>query len=240
MVADQRLQAHEAAVDAAVRGSLCRHDSSLAAGDGTMVGVSSANLFSRAAEAYLELLGGIGDEQWALPALGVWDVRSLAGHTARAILTVENYLNLDEPGEVTIHSATDYYETVYDQVTEPNAVAARGVEAGIWLGDSPVAQVFQALERTRSLIEEQPSNRIVSIGGMGILLSEYLRTRIFELAVHTIDLSKATGIAHSVPQDAIDDALSLATSIVTRRGNAVDLLFALTGRDGLPEGYSIV
>jgi uncharacterized protein (TIGR03083 family) len=205
-----------------------------------MVRVSSANLFSRAAEAYLELLGGIGDDQWELPALGVWDVRSLAGHTARAILTVENYLNLDEPGEVLIHSATDYYATVYDQVTEPNAVAARGVEAGVWLGENPVAQVFQALERTRSLIDAQPDNRLVSIGGMGILLSEYLRTRVFELTVHSIDLSRATGIAHTVPQEAVDDALSLATSIAAMRGNSVDLLFALTGRAPLPEGFSVV
>ncbi|MCU1514914.1 MAG: mycothiol maleylpyruvate isomerase [Microbacteriaceae bacterium] len=205
-----------------------------------MVSVTSAILFSRAAESFIALLGSIGDDQWESPALGVWNVRSLAGHTARAILTVENYLNQDEPGEVTIASATDYYTAVYAQVTDPPAVAARGVEAGIWLGDNPVDQVFQALERTTSLIDEQPGNRIVSIGGMGILLSEYLRTRVFELTVHTVDLSKATGVPHTVPDAAIEDALALAASIAASRGNAVDVLFALTGRSPLPEGFSVV
>lgn len=202
--------------------------------------MTTAALFSRAAQSYIELLGSIRDDQWELPALGNWNVRSLAGHTARAILTVENYLNQEEPGEVTIPSATHYYISVFAQVTDPVAVEHRGVEAGEWLGEKPVEQVFQALERTTALIGAQPDNRIVSIGGMGILLSEYLHTRVFELAVHTVDLSKATGIEHTVPEEAIRDALDLATSIAALRGNSIDVLFALTGRGPLPDGFSVV
>ena len=67
--------------------------------------MSNAALFSSAAGSYLELLGDIRDDQWDLPGLGVWTVRDLAGHTARAILTVENYLGQEEPGEATIGSA---------------------------------------------------------------------------------------------------------------------------------------
>ncbi len=33
----------------------------------------------------------VGD-RWAQPALGAWDVRALAGHTARAFLTIESYV----------------------------------------------------------------------------------------------------------------------------------------------------
>jgi uncharacterized protein (TIGR03083 family) len=205
-----------------------------------MVLVSSAALFSRSASSYLELLGQIRDDQWSLPGLGTWDVRGLAGHTARAILTVENYLAQEEPGEATIPSAAGYYTTIYSQVMDPASVAARGVEAGAWLGSDPVAQVSAALARARSLIESQPDNRIVGIGGMGILLSEYLRTRVLELVVHTIDLSRATGIAHTLPDATIADALSLASATAAERGDGEAVLLALTGRGALPEGFSVV
>ncbi|MCU1412824.1 MAG: mycothiol maleylpyruvate isomerase [Microbacteriaceae bacterium] len=205
-----------------------------------MVPVSSAALFSRSASSYLELLGQIRDDQWLLPGLGEWDVRGLAGHTARAILTVENYLGQEEPGEVTIPSAAGYYTTIYSQVMDPASVAARGVEAGAWLGDDPVAQVSAALMRAKAVIEAQPDNRIVGIGGMGILLSEYLRTRVLELVVHTIDLSRATGIAHTLPDATIADALALATATAAQSGEGEAVLLALTGRDALPDGFSVV
>ncbi|MHC5797926.1 maleylpyruvate isomerase family mycothiol-dependent enzyme [Lacisediminihabitans sp. FW035] len=202
--------------------------------------MTNTALFLSSATAYVHLLGGIRDEQWSSPALGSWSVRSLAGHTARAILTVENYLAQEEPGDVTIATAEAYYSTVYLSFTDDAAVAARGVEAGEWLGDDPVAQVSAALARATAAIESQPANRIVSIGGMGIRLSEYLRTRVFELVVHTIDLSMATGLPHTLPQAGVEDAVTLAAAVAARRGSGEDVLLALTGRAPLAAGYSVV
>lgn len=203
-------------------------------------GVTNTALFLSSATAYVRLLGEIRDDQWAAPGLGSWSVRSLAGHTARAILTVENYLSQEEPGDVTIATAEAYYSTVYLSFTDDAAVAARGVEAGAWLGDDPVAQVSAALARAAAAIESQPANRIVSIGGMGIRLSEYLRTRVFELVVHTIDLSRATGLPHTAPQSALEDAVTLAAAVAARRGSGEDVLLALTGRASLADGFSVV
>jgi len=205
-----------------------------------MVTVSSAALFARSASSFLELLGQIHDDQWELPGLGVWTVRSLAGHTARAILTVESYLGQEEPSDVTIPDATAYYSSVYPQFTDAAAVAARGVEAGLWLGSDPAAQVSSALTRTLAEVDAQPANRIVSIGGMGILLSEYLRTRVLELVVHTIDLTRATGIPHSLPDATIAEALALASATAAQKGEGETVLLALTGRVDLPHGFSVV
>jgi uncharacterized protein (TIGR03083 family) len=205
-----------------------------------MVTVSSAALFSRSAGSFLEVLGQVRDDQWELPGLGVWSVRSLAGHTARAILTVENYLAQEEPDEISIASAEAYYASVYPQIGGAEGIAARGVEAGVWLGDDPVAQVAAALSRARALIDAQPANRLVSIGGMGIQLQEYLRTRVLELVVHTIDLSHATGIAHSLTDEAISTTLHLATTTAADHGDGETVLMALTGRAPLPEGFSVV
>lgn len=172
-------------------------------------------LFLSSAAAFLRLLGEIREEQWSSPALGSWSVQSLAGHTARAILTVENYLAQEEPGDVTISTAEAYYTSVYLDFTDDAAVASRGVEAGEWLGVDPVAQVSAAIARANSAIDSQPANRIVSIGGMGIRLDEYLRTRIFELVVHSIDLSRATGLPHRLPTLAVENAVSLAAAIAS-------------------------
>jgi uncharacterized protein (TIGR03083 family) len=202
--------------------------------------VTNTALFLSSATALVNLLGEIRDEQWSEPGLGSWTVRSLAGHTARAILTVENYLLQEEPGDVTIATAEAYYSTAYLTFTDDAAVAARGVEAGEWLGENPVAQVSAALVRATAAIESQPSNRIVSIGGMGIRLPEYLRTRVFELVVHTIDLSRATGLPHTLPESAVEDAVTLAAAVASRRGSGEEVLLALTGRQQLPEGFSVV
>lgn len=197
-------------------------------------------MFTRSANSFLEVLGQVSDEQWPMPGLGSWTVRSLAGHTARAILTVETYLGQEEPGEVTISSAEGYYTTVYPQFTDAAAVAERGVEAGIWLGADPVGQVATTLARTRSLIESQPANRIVSIGGMGILLTEYLRTRVFELVVHTVDLAQAIGVEPHLPEDALAATAALATATAAARGQGLPVLLALTGRATLPPGFTVV
>jgi len=205
-----------------------------------MVTVSSAALFARSASSFVELLGQIHDDQWELPGLGVWTVRSLAGHTARAILTVESYLGQEEPSDVTIPDAAAYYSSVYPQFTDAAAVAARGVEAGVWLGSDPAAQVSSALTRTLAEVDSQPANRIISIGGMGILLSEYLRTRVLELVVHTIDLTRATGLPHSLPTATITEALALASATAAGKGEGETVLLALTGRIELPAGFSVV
>jgi len=200
--------------------------------------------FILSAESFLDLLRQIGAEQWELPALGNWNVRSLAGHTARAIVTVENYLANETAGQATIATAEDYYVAIAAGTTntaDAAAIDARGVDAGKRLGSDPVAWVTAALSRVQDLLAAQPPDRIVSvIGGLTIPLSEYLRTRSFELVVHSIDLSRATGIPTGLPEEALEAAAALAGGIAVSRGQGEDLLLALTGRTSLPEGFSVV
>ncbi|MCW4385542.1 maleylpyruvate isomerase N-terminal domain-containing protein [Salinibacterium sp. SYSU T00001] len=202
--------------------------------------MSNTTLFLDAAESFVRLLARVRDEQWEQPGLGVWTVRSLAGHTARAILTVESYLGQDEPGSITIPSAEAYYNDVLEQFTDHASIEARGVEAGVWLGDNPVAQVSDALERTKALIAAQPADRVVSIGGMGILLDQYLRTRVVELIVHSIDLARAIGADYTPPVEGVATAVSLLAGTAAHKGQGVSLLMALTGRAQLPPGFTTV
>jgi uncharacterized protein (TIGR03083 family) len=202
--------------------------------------MGSAAMFHHSATAFHDLVSRIPDDAWSIDALGEWSLRSLVGHTTRAILTVESYLGLDDPGFENVPDAEAYYSRVYGELTDPASVAARGVEAGLWLGDDPAQAVADALARTMALVDAAPAERIVSIGGLGIALPEYLRTRVFELVVHSFDISRATGLPHGQPADAMAATLSLASGIAASRGDSETVLLALTGRGGLPHGYSVV
>ncbi|WP_169799952.1 maleylpyruvate isomerase family mycothiol-dependent enzyme [Herbiconiux solani] len=197
-------------------------------------------MYFHSATAFHDLVTRIDDDQWDSVALGEWSLRSLVGHTTRAILTVESYLLLDDPGYPNVQNAEGYYARVYRDLTDPVAVAARGVEAGIWLGADPAQTIADALSRAMALVDAAPPERIVSIGGLGIELPEYLRTRTFELIVHSIDISRATGLPHGQSPDAIAATLELAAGIAAMRGDGELLLAALTGRGALPAGFSVV
>jgi uncharacterized protein (TIGR03083 family) len=198
-----------------------------------------ARSFLAAAESFLALVRQIRPEQWALPGLGEWSVRDLVGHTSRAISTIEGYLADDAPAEVTVPTAEQYYLRVFDGHTDNAAVAARGRTAAAELGDEAVDLIAASLDRVSELLAQQPAGRIVAIGSLAVPLTEYLRTREFELVVHGLDLSQATGIDSDIPQPVLASATVLAAGVAAERGRAEDVLFALTGRDSLPVGFTI-
>lgn len=196
--------------------------------------------YEQACDAFIRTVEGIHLRQWEQPGLGVWDVRSLVGHTSRAIITVIEYLELDAPETVSIDSAADYYGQIYLTYTNPEAIALRGVEAGRLLGDDPVVRVAALRDAAIDAIGRQRPGRLVSLGGMGIPLHEYLRTRVFELVVHTLDIARATGQEANIPPLLVEEAASLAAGIAALRGDGEHVLLALTGRAPLPEGFSVV
>ena len=81
---------------------------------------------------------------------------------------------------------------------------------------------------------------IAVIGGLGIRLHTYLPTRTFELAVHGLDIARATGLSFTLPDDVLDEATTLAAQIAVVTGRGERLLMALTGRSALPPAFSVV
>ncbi|GAB2525270.1 maleylpyruvate isomerase N-terminal domain-containing protein [Paramicrobacterium agarici] len=196
--------------------------------------------YAMACRTFIDVVSGISDDQWDAAALGVWNVRSLVGHTARAVITVIDYLELDPAGQIDMPTAGDYYGQIYLAYTNPEAIAKRGVDAGIALGDDPSTAIERLVQRAMALLESQPSDRLVSLGGMGIPLDEYLKTRIFELVVHTMDIARATGQTADFAPQLIEAAASMAAGIAARKGAGEQVLMALTGREPLPSGFSVV
>lgn len=202
--------------------------------------MGTASTFSRAADVFVDLVSGIRSDQWETLGLGVWSVRSLVGHTARALITVCDYLEQDPATQVDMETAGDYYGQIYLVYTNPEAIAQRGVDAGIALGDDQVARIEALKEKALNLILAQEPSRLVALGGMGIPLDEYLKTRVFELVVHSIDIARATGQEARFAPDLIEEAAALAAGIAARKGDGERVLMALTGRDTLPKGFSVV
>ncbi|MDP8960914.1 MAG: maleylpyruvate isomerase N-terminal domain-containing protein, partial [Actinomycetota bacterium] len=136
--------------------------------------------------------------RWNDPsALRGYDVGGLAGHLARAVLTVESYLDVPEPAEDReLSTAVDYFAAVLgaDDPVDSEfhaAVRRRGAEAA---ADGPDALLSSLRAATARLGQRLPETdtarrRIVVLRDLTLTLDEYLRTRVVELLIHLDDLA---------------------------------------------------
>ncbi len=198
---------------------------------------SSRTAFTDAAGWFVRTAALVGDK-WDQPGLGEWDVRSLVGHTSRALVTAETYLTRPAPA-ADVASAAGYFRATRAAATGP-AVVARGRDAGIALGSDPAAAVAQIAARVAALIGAQDGTGLVTTLAGGMRLGDYLPTRTFELAVHTADLARALGLPPDVPATAAAQALRIVADLAVTDGLAGPLLLAATGRPGLPAGFSVL
>jgi uncharacterized protein (TIGR03083 family) len=197
----------------------------------------SCRAFTDAAEWFVRTAALVGD-RWNRPGLGEWDVRALAGHTSRSLLTVEIYL-ARPAAAVEVASAADYFRATRAAAADP-AVAARGRDAGTALGNDPAAAVAEIAARVLPLVETKDGTELVTTIAGGMRLGDYLPTRTFELAVHTADLAAALGVPPDVPATAAAQALHVVADLAVADALAGPLLLAATGRPGLPAGFSVL
>ena len=197
--------------------------------------------FESAARAYAELVRRIPGDRWDGPGLGEWDLRALVGHASRSLVTVSTYLQTFAEREDVV-TPQDYYVRIRDIAAGEGAeaVVERGRKAGRDLGDDPAAAVDQLLSRVLADLAGAGDPLIEVIGGLGIRLHAYLPTRTFELAVHGLDIARATGLSFDLPADALEEATTLAARIGAATGDGETVLLALTGRAALPPKFSVV
>ncbi|MFV0459485.1 MAG: maleylpyruvate isomerase N-terminal domain-containing protein [Actinomycetales bacterium] len=198
--------------------------------------------FAAAGEAFADLVDQVPEYRWTRPGLGEWDVRSLTGHTARAITTL--ITSISTPAEhADISSPADYYlaaGAAQSRAELNAAVAARGVEAGRALGEQPAHLVRQWLETACLALDAADLSMTVTTALGGMRLLDYLPTRTFELVSHTLDLSTATAVPVTIPAAALRSTVLLAADVAVETGQGADVLRALTGRARLTDGFSVV
>jgi uncharacterized protein (TIGR03083 family) len=195
--------------------------------------------YEQAATLFVETVAQVGTIQWNLVALGEWTVRDLVGHTNRALLTVETYL--DTPSEtVDVTRPTDYFLRAKASLADPAAVAARGREAGQALGDDPLATVQETATRVLARVQQTPDDACLTTPVGGMRLIDYLPSRIFELTIHTLDLGAAIAVAIDLPEAASAVTLGMIAELAQQPGKAAPLLLAATGRQALPATFSVL
>ncbi|MBA2444031.1 MAG: maleylpyruvate isomerase N-terminal domain-containing protein [Nocardioidaceae bacterium] len=193
----------------------------------------------REATAWFVRATASGHDRWDEQALGEWTVRDLVGHTSRALLTVEAYL--DQPvASIEVTSPIEYFRLALASVGDPAAVAQRGRDAGAQLGADVAAAVEQIADRVIGRVDAAPEDAPVATPVGGMRLADYLPTRTFELTVHTCDLAAALGQKADVPEVAALDSLTLLGGLAVRSGRAGPLLLAATGRGNLPSGFTVL
>lgn len=198
--------------------------------------IPAAATYLAAARHFREVLAEVPDSAWEEPGLGDWTVRTLAGHTSRALITVLTYL--ERPAQnIDVGSSAEYYSG-QDFTSSPD-ITARAVAAGEDLGAKPLETVDRLLAQLEKVVPLVSDRVIETIAG-GMRFSDYLPTRIFELAVHSLDLAAACGIPASLSSDVEKAAMNVAVEIAAARGEGSLLLLALTGRTALPPGFSVV
>ncbi|WP_413449892.1 maleylpyruvate isomerase N-terminal domain-containing protein [Georgenia phoenicis] len=207
--------------------------------------MDQVTLYLDTARAYVDVVRLVGPGDWARPALGVWDVRSLVGHTARALTTVVEYLAAPEPsdgdGVLTAPAYLLAFAASPDKAAADAAVAARGREAGLALGADPAGRTAELADEAVRALASVPAGRLVATRFGRLRLEEYLRTRTFELVVHGFDLVRALDLPGDLlPRPAVDGALELAAQTAAAAGHGPQVLAALTGRATLPPGFAIL
>lgn len=178
----------------------------------------------------------IPPDRWDAPALGTWSVRTLVGHIGRSFTTVVDYSARPAERADVVDSAAYYLAIV--GIADPAEIDARAEQAGMALGDQPLDTIRDLQNRATAVLATE--DRLIQTIAGGMRLSDYLPTRIFELAVHSVDLARAIGAPEALPRDIADHALTLSVDVAQRRGDSQTLLCALTGRGSLAAGYSIV
>ncbi len=92
--------------------------------------------YQAAADSFVGAVDQVGDRDWDSPALGVWTVRDLAGHTCRSLTIIEGYA-AQPAAQVGFHSPVEYFLKALDGASVHDSIAQRGKEAGLSLGDDP-------------------------------------------------------------------------------------------------------
>jgi uncharacterized protein (TIGR03083 family) len=153
--------------------------------------------FNAEAERLSAAMRTLAEDEWSRPtACEPWTVRELLGHVMVAIAWLPGMLDEDAPPQATV-SAVDYYR--HDARFSPEANERRIELARERAARAPsgkdIVQEFDDIWTTAARrCETEPDDRVVRTRhGDPMLLTDFLVTRVVEVAVHGLDLAIAVG-----------------------------------------------
>jgi uncharacterized protein (TIGR03083 family) len=198
--------------------------------------------FSAEARQLSGVMAGLDDAAFARPtACDPWTVAELVYHVRMAIGRLPGMLAAPEPAGPDLIPAAGYYRPDQRFSTATNAdrvqSAQRGAAALAGAADR-ARDVEAARQQAEAAVRDAPPGRVVlTRHGDRMLLTEFLRTRVLELAVHGLDLAAALdrGPWMTVPAAHLTEELLLPSAAAGRLRaetgwDQVGLIARLTGR----------
>ncbi|MFG3023082.1 maleylpyruvate isomerase N-terminal domain-containing protein [Streptomyces sp. NPDC048254] len=160
-----------------------------------------------------QAVAGLSEAEWDLPTrCEPWPVRALLGHVRVVIAWVPGMLEAPPPDKAEV-SAVEYYrpDDRFAPQTNSARIALAQDHAAGQAGGAALADDFHATwQRVDRLCRAEPEGRVVwTRHGDAMLLSEFLVTRVVEVAVHGLDLAEALGREPWLTRQAADVVLEL-------------------------------
>ena len=154
--------------------------------------ISPIEAFGRAAEAFDALLCILGEDDWHVPVVNLFDVQGLVGHLIAVELDVHRCIRGDP----------DVTDLDHVESTRPIAFRHVGVPT-----DRTRTQWRQAIRRTQTLLDSMTNldsemtnlDSEVAVHGLRVSLGTLLIVRAFELWTHENDIRSAVALAPRMP-----------------------------------------
>jgi hypothetical protein len=184
--------------------------------------------------------------QWSRPsALVGFTVGGLAAHLATQVLFVPQTLAKPQPDGQPVGLLGHYARVSWLNADLDNEVNTGIREAGERLAAGGPRALVEALDTaieglTVTLIGE-PADRAVAApaGPWGLVLDDFLITRMMEIAVHSDDLAVSVGVdAPPLPPDVLEPVFALLTNLAVRRHGQAAVLRGLSRSERAPASVS--
>ena len=195
------------------------------------------SLYLQTASATVELLNNPElDAGWdTISVLPAFRVSGLAGHLARSIFQVDEYLDSPVEGRPPITAAVYFAELEgADDIGSPlnMSIRDRGDEVARRGSTELAAAAESVLTTLRARLAEAPPDRSIQVfQGRALLLDEYLKTRIVEMVVHVEDLALSIGSGVGLPVAAITVATDTVVAAGRVRHGDLAFLRGMTRRE---------
>ncbi len=192
------------------------------------------DIFLKCAYDFKNLIEQINESTYAQIALGNWTCISLIGHTLRSIRTVSVYVA--DPLfdiEPDLKVASDYFGVLdLKNKSLMEQVELRGISEGESIKHDVLGQVETSIKDVITDVSQLSSKAVVKvIQDLTIPVTEYLKTRIFELTVHSLDIAKAMNLEFKPNDEAIKICIEILIKVAEKSHILPDILLALTGRE---------
>jgi uncharacterized protein (TIGR03083 family) len=182
--------------------------------------------FRREAESLEHAFADVPEPAFARPSpCPPWTVSDLLDHVSVGAGRTRGHLAEPEPAAGPVITAVEYYkpdERFSPAVNDERIAAAQRGAVALGAGSAVLGEFGRNWRDSYQLAHAAPATRVVRTRhGDLMLLSEFLRTRVLELAVHGLDLAVGLDRAPWLTEEAAQ-----VVEGVILPGNAIDVLEA--------------